>query len=849
MWRVTLKTLLQHRVRLLLTTLSVVLGVAFVSGTFVLTDTMRAVFDDLVHSGTEGIDVLVRGTTVEGLNAMENLDAPLPAMPASIVDDVAAVEGVASAEGGVEGYALIVRPDGEAIIPMGPPTLGAAWSSWGERGVLEGGHPPQGPDEVAIDQVTAEDNGLQVGDQVGIVFSNTPPRDFTIAGISTREGGDNLAGATYAEFDLRTAQEVLDLGGRFSTVNVWIDDGADADVVAQRLNGVLPADIEAVTAAAYADELSDEIGQALSFITTILGVFAAIALVVGAFIIANTFSITVLQRTREFALLRSLGARRGQIVGSVVAEAVVVGLLASVLGIVAGLGLAMGLYALLDAFGMDMPSGTLVLRLRTVGVALAVGLLVTIVSSLLPARRAAGIHPMAALRAVQVRAYRPSRPRVIAGGLVAVAAAVLVAVAALGQPEDDLLLLGVGAVLTLVALAALGPLLTRPILRLFGGSGAHLGAVGQLARRNSLRTPRRTWTTAAALTVGLALVSSVAVLAASMKSSVSSALEGIVRADVIVTSSAAMTGGQVPPVLAGQVTTLPEVGAVSPMRTGTGVLEGRSASVTAVDTAHWEAVAQTDFVDGSMADLAVLDSVAIDRTLAEDGGYAIGDVVEGEFPRRRDAALRIAAVFERDDLMAGWVMSTQTHARLFEQAGDAAVLIAGAAGADPADVLQAVDAMAEDYPAVTVQDQAQYREGVARQVDQILALVTALLGMALFIAVLGIMNTLALSIHERTHEIGLLRAVGMTRPQVRRMVRWEAVTVAMLGAFVGLLLGLLFGWGTTRVLADQGLTTVQLPYVQLAGAILLAAVAGVLAAVLPARRAARLDVLRAVTVE
>jgi putative ABC transport system permease protein len=848
MWLVTIKGLLAHRVRLVLTTLSVVLGVAFVAGTFVLTDTMSSVFDDLVRGGAGTIDVLVRAENPSGGNGVEDLDvAPLP-IPESILDDVLAVDGVERAEGGIEGYALIVRPDGEPITPMGPPTLGAGWTEEG-RTIREGGRAPSRPDEVVVDATTADRNELHPGDRVTIVFSATPPREFTVVGISSMDRGDNLAGATLAEFEPRTAQEVLDLPGSYTSINVWAQDGVAHDTLVGRLEVALPAGFGAITAAAWADELMTSIDEALGFITTMFGIFAAIALVVGAFIIANTFSITVLQRTREFALLRSLGASRRQIVGSVVGEAVVVGLLASFLGVLAGLGLAVGLNALLQAFGIDMPSGTLVLRPRTVAVALAVGLVVTVVSSLLPARRAAAVHPMAALREVNIQAYRPSRLRLAGGVGAAGVATALVGMAAVLQPENAGVLVGLGAMLALIALAAVGPSLTRPVLRLFGGSGARFGAVGRLARSNSLRTPRRTWTTAAALTIGLALVSSVAVLASSMKVSASEAIDGTLRADAIITASSAMTGGSVPPVLARELAASPEVGAISPLRGGAGRIDGERAAVLAVDPGTWDAVAITTFTDGSFAQLASPGTLAADAEQAAALDLAVGDVLPAVFPASGPTELRIAAIYEPDQLLSGWLVSIDTHAELFPRPVDAAVLVAGAPGASTEAVIASIDRIAATYPSVLVQDQTQYRDSVAGQVDRLLALVTALLGMALFIAILGIMNTLALSIHERTHEIGLLRAVGMTRRQVRSMVRWEAVTVALLGAFVGMVLGVTFGWATTRALADEGLGAFVLPVGQLLGAGVLAALAGVLAAILPARGAANLDVLRAVTVE
>jgi putative ABC transport system permease protein len=848
-WRVTLRGLLAHRVRLLLTTLSVVLGVAFVSGTYVLTDSMSAVFEDLVRGGTGTVDVLVRAERPGGGNAVEDLDVALLPLPAGLVDEVLAVEGVSDAEGSVEGFAMIVRPDGEAITPMGPPTVGASWSASTDRVIQDGGQAPAGPYEVVIDSTTAQRNDLVVGDRVSIVFSNTPPREFTVVGISTVEDGDNLAGATLAQFDPLTAQQLLGLEQQFTAISVRADVGTDPQVLAERIDVVLPDGAEAITGEAWADETMGDIEQALGFITALFGVFAAVALVVGAFIIANTLSITVLQRTREFALLRALGASRRQIVGSVIGEAVVVGLLASVLGIVAGLGLAIGLNALLRGFGLDMPSGPPVLAPRTVAVAVAVGLGVTVASSLLPARRAGGIHPITAMRSVALQAFRPSRRRVAGGVVAAVAASALVLVAAVWQPGGAGAMVGAAAVLALVALAATGPLLTGPVVRLFGGSGARLGAVGRLARSNTLRTPRRTWTTAAALTIGLALVSSVAVIAASMKSSVSAAMDETMRADVIVTASTSMTGGTVPPVLAPQLRALPEVDAVSPLRAGTGEVDGRASTVLAVDPSAWDAVSVTDFAEGSVTDIAPVWSVAVDAEVAQELGYQVGDVVPATFRLTGPTELTIAAIFEPDQVLSGWLVSTATYGRLFHQPSDAAVLVSAGDGVAPEAALAAVEAVAAAYPAVAVQDQAQYRDTVAGQVDQLLALVTALLGMALFIAVLGIMNTLALSIHERTHEIGLLRAVGMTRRQVRGMIRWEAVTVALLGAVVGLVLGVVFGWATTRALADEGMSVFVLPGGQLGLGVVLAAVAGVLAAIVPARRAARLDVLRAVTVE
>jgi putative ABC transport system permease protein len=437
----------------------------------------------------------------------------------------------------------------------------------------------------------------------------------------------------------------------------------------------------------------------------------------------------------------------------------------------------------------------------------------------------------------------------VSGIVAAVLAIALVGGGALLRPEGAGTLVAVGALLGLAALAVTGPALTRPVLWLLGGSGARLGTTGRLARGNSLRTPRRTWTTAAALTIGLALVSSVAVLAASMKASVSQALDATMRADLVITSSDAMTGGGVPGVLAEQLADLPEVGAVSPARFGPGQIEGEGSGVTAIDPSTWDQVARIEVTDGSLDAFAPTGTVAVDGELAAASGYAVGDTIDASFPSTGPIELQLTTIYEPDELLSGWLVSTATHGELFAQPLDASVLITGADGVDVEAVRAAVEEVAAAFPAAAIQDQAEYRDSVASGIDRMLALVTALLGMALFIAVIGIMNTLALSIHERTREIGLLRAVGMTRTQVRRMIRWEAVTVALLGAVVGLLFGTGLGWAATRVLEESGLTAFVVPGGQLVGAVVLALLAGVAAAVLPARGAAKLDVLRAVTVE
>jgi putative ABC transport system permease protein len=848
MWKVTRKGLLEHRLRLALTALAVVLGVGFVTGTYVLTDTARGVFDDLVRANSQQIDVLVRGEAafeaIGNAQTQEN-----PRLDEALLADVAAVDGVAEVMPGVDGFAQIVKPDGTAITPMGPPTLGASWSDarLAGREIREDGRAPTAAGELVVDATTADRHGVAVGDVVTMLFATSPPQQFTVVGISQAvEGGaDNLAGATLVEFPLPVAQEVLGLPGQLTSISVGAEQGVTPEELVDRIGEMLPAQVEVLTMADFADETMAQIEQALGFFGIALTSFGLIALVVGAYIIANTFSIVVVQRTREFALLRALGASRRQVLGSVVGEALAVGVLASAAGVGAGIGLAIGLRELLRAFGMDLPSGPMTVLPRTVVIGVVIGVVVTVVAALLPARRASRIHPMEALREASIPAYRPSRARLGLGGVAAVAAVVTIVVATVGDAGTALV--GVGGVLALVALTAFGPLLTRPLAQVV--SGPRGGTVNQLARGNVIRTPRRSWSTASALMIGLALVSAVAVLSASIKVSVADALERTMRADFVLTASNAFMGGTVPPVIGETLADRPELAAVVPLRGGPARIAEESTFVFGVEPTHWDAVVDTTFTAGVMADLAAPDTVAVDTDIAAEHGYVVGELITAEFAATGAQQLRLVGTYEPDELVSGWLISLETHASNYAQPLDSTVLLKGSEGVAIADVRATVEDVARAYPTVQIQDQAEYRDSVAGQIDQLLALITALLGMALLIAVLGIMNTLALSVHERTREIGLLRAVGMTRRQVRGMIRRESITVALLGAVTGTLLGVALGWALVDTLQDQGITSFVIPPGQLLGYVLAAGIAGVLAAVLPARSAARLDVLQAVTVE
>ncbi|MFB3738479.1 MAG: ABC transporter permease, partial [Candidatus Velamenicoccus archaeovorus] len=537
MWRATLKSLLARRVRLALTAISVVLGVAFMAGTYVLTDTTTHAFDQLIAQGTSSIDVVVRSRLSYGDRAAAQGQVQREPFRASVLSDVRSVPGVAEAQGIVTGYAQLVDPaTGKAIGSFGPPTLGTSWSTIGGTWVIRHGHAPDGPDQVVLDTETADRYHLTVGERIRILFQG-PPRGFTIAGLAGyAEQDTSLFGATISFFDLPTAQSVLQREGRFDEVDVLGEPGTDAAGLRQAVQEALPPGVEAVTATTVAQEAQEAVAEGLGFVRTGLLVFAFVSLFVGAFIIFNTFSIIVAQRTRELGLLRALGASRRQVTRSVLLEAVLVGLLASAVGVGAGILVAMGLRALMGAFVFKIPDTGLQVLGRTVIVSLVLGTLVTAISAVLPARRAAHVSPMQALL--------PQEQAVAGGGLarrLATGALVLLlGVAALlyglfGSTSRPAVLVGVGAAVGFVGIAMLAPFVTRPLARAIGAPMA--GVTGRLGRENAMRNPRRTASTAAALMIGLGLVAFVTIFASSLNASTTQALEQTLRADFILTSS------------------------------------------------------------------------------------------------------------------------------------------------------------------------------------------------------------------------------------------------------------------------------------------------------------------------
>jgi putative ABC transport system permease protein len=839
MLRPTLKAIAAHKRRLLSTAMAVLLGVAFLSGTLVVGDTMRAAFTDTFEEANAGTDVLVRNATEVG----EGEFSERGPIPQATVERALAVPGVAAAAPVIEGPGQIVGADGDPIGGNGPPTFAAGWVD--DPGInpwkVAEGRAPEADHEVVIDRAAAEDGDLAVGDTITV---RTPePVESTLVGIVTFGDADSMGGPTYAAFTTSFAQQLL-LGGpgEVSGVLVAGDGSVSEGELAARVSDALPGGTESITAAALTAEQEDAIeADFVGFLQTVLLMFACIALVVATFSIYNTFSILVAQRTRESALFRALGASRRQVVTSVVIEAVIVGLVASALGIAVGLGLAQGLIALSQAdFGLaSMP---LVLTTTPVIAGLAVGVIVTLVASVAPALRASRVAPLAALRDVAVDRSASSRWRAVAGVVVAAAGAVTVVAGSAGHSAPQA---GLGAVLALAGFVLLGPVVARPAAAVLGLPLARRRSMsGKLARQNAMRNPRRTASTASALLVGVAVVSLFTVFGASIKKSIDETVDRQFAGDLVIVRTD-FSGSAITPELTGEIAALPEVTTAVGIATAPVEIDGDGVATTATDLGEMTKVLDVDPVEGDLAAVGA-GQFAVSVDYAEDHGWAVGDRVPVTFADGATEQLTLGATYDDTALMGPVLMPTAAWAPHATQVVDDVVAIDLADGVTLAQGQAAIQPLADRYGAPEVQDRDEYVDAAAGEVDQVLVIVYVLLILAVVIALMGIANTLSLSIHERARELGLLRAVGQTRRQVRSMVRGESFLVAVFGTIGGVALGTFLGTALIQAMADQGMGTVAIPVGQLAVIVALGAVVGVVAALRPARRAARLDVLRAI---
>lgn len=842
----TLRSLVAHKTRLALTAVSIVLGVAFISGTYVYTDTTDAAFDDVFGTSFDGVDAYISGDS--GFTGGQG-----SYFPETVAADVAGVPGVAAAAPGIRVPGVtVVGTDGAPIGGGGAPQFGAslpepAAGEVASAFALRIGRTPEGPDEVVVDVATAEAGGFALGDTIVITSAASPAGEFTLVGIAGFGQADDLAGATFALFDLPTVQTLTGHEGQLSEIYVRVEPGGDVATVIADLGSALPTGVRVQSAQTAAEEQAGEFQDAMGFFTNFLLVFAFIALFVGSFIIYNTFRIVVNQRMRELALMRALGSTRGQVVGTVLLEAVLVGLASSVVGVGAGLGLAVGLRWILDAVGIGLPTGSLILAPRTVVIGLLVGVVVTALSALFPAIAASRIPPVAAMRADEVPVRRRSEGvRTLVGGSVLVAGAAFVGV---GLSRDSatttavLTWVGLGALVMVLGVYVLSALLARPAAALIGAPLARFaGVAGQLARRNAGRSPRRTSATAAAIMIGIALITMASTLSSSLQSAVDDIFATGVDAELVVTPTDQVSLTGFPHELAVRAAALPEVAAVSRLQIGPVLLDGEQTTVAGLQ-ANYADFFTVDDVAGSL-ELGRGDLMA-GTDYARERGWSLGDPVVLTFEDRGTQTFILSATFHSDGL-DGIVIGEQDYAEFIGGSADQQVFIQLTDGVTPADGRDAVAAAATDIPSAVVQTSQERVDAVSEQVGNLLGLVTGLLGMTVLVALIGVTNTMALAVFERRREIGLLRAVGLDRPQTRRMIRLEASIIATFGAALGVVLGLFLGWAVVRALAAQGLQAFVVPWPALAGWVLGTAVLGVLFSVWPARRAARLDVLAAI---
>jgi putative ABC transport system permease protein len=852
MWKATIRGLLARRLRLALTALAVLLGVSFVSATYVLTDTVKQSFDDVFRQTVAGIDLQVQAVNTVGGNSDPGR------IPETVADTVAAVPGVARAIPFVKGYAQFVDRDGQPIGGGGPPTLGFSWAHGGPlRLVGQGSRAPAGAREVLMDAGTARENGYHVGDHVRVLLKG-PAEQFRIVGLFEVGNRKDLGVVTGAAFDLETAQQAFDAKGSLDAVYVQAAPGTNLDALRARIEQKVGGGYEVLTAEEAAIQTGRTVRQALGFITYALLGFAAIGVVVGAFIIFNTFTILVTQRTRELGLLRAMGATGGQVVRSVVLEAFVVGVVASALGLAFGVVLAAGLLELLRAVGPGLPDTTTVLEARTIVVSLVVGVVVTVLASVLPAIRAARVPPISAINDVPQRAVQRGFGRRIVGGSVVLAGGVVALVWGLDRADQvngidkQVEVVALAAFAVLVGVVLLLPAVARPVVRVIGAPLRRLGPPGTLARANAIRNPRRTAVTASALVIGLALVGLAATFGASARASVAHDTATGLRADYVVKADGFAGFSNE---AEARVAKVDGIAATMPLRFADVLVNGDIYTVGNADPAVFGQVVDLGLREGDVANLDD-GGVLVAADTARRLGLHVGDTVPISFSHSPYTPLVVRGIYDHKNFIGLFGQSVPflvTNATMNMGSGgdqqDSLVLVKaddGRAGEVGAALRRSLDT---EFPNLSVLTLQEFRDDQQAQVNQFLAVIVAILVLSEIIAILGIINTLALSVFERTRELGLLRVVGMSRVQVRRMVRWESVMIALLGGVIGLALGVLWGWAFSRSLRGQGITVFSLPVWELVIFVLGSMLAGVLAAVGPAWRASRLDVLDALATE
>lgn len=844
MLRIALKGILGRKARLVLTSLAVILGTAFLSGTAVFSATLNRTFDNLFSDVFRNVDSYVRSTQV--------IEADFGAeerqrIPAELIATIEAVPGVGDVQGDIQAFARIIGKDGQPLGSegAGPPTFGSVGEEFkGALWTISEGKFPSNSTEVALDEASAKAGNYVVGDKVKIV-AQAGSREFTLVGIAGYGDVRSPGGATFALFDLATAQEFLAKPGFVDAILISGDGSASDEELAKAINAVIPSSYktETLTGAEITKETQDQIGSALSFFSILLSTFSYIALGVGSFVIYNVFSISAAQRQRENALLRAIGASKKQVTRALMIESVVVGLFGSTIGLFAGIGLSKALSALLKAASIDLPSGDLVVPSSAIVNTIVVGLIVTVASAWLPARRAGKVPPLAAMRETAIEVVALRRRRTIFGLiLIALGAASIIAVTN-GVSNTWL---GLGILFVFSGTITLGPVIARPVALLLGKPAERLrGVTGTMARQNSARNPKRTSRTASPVLIGVALVTAVAALAASISSQIDGVFTQQFKGDYAINTNARGFGG-LSPSLADDINTLPEVERATGIGLLTVKIDGKGQYLTTINPATVEGVFDIGLTSGTYADLTP-ETIFVSQQYAENNNAKLGDTIAVTLADAQVKSLSIAGIYEFDELAGKYTVSRDLTKDTTVITFDLGVYIKIKDGVSQESARTALQAAVDKYGQGTLLSKREYIDSQSGQVNQLLGLIYGLLFLSVIIAVVGIIITLLLSVFERQREIGLLRAVGMTKSQVRTTVRWESVITSLLGAVVGIVLGVGLGWVIVYALRDQGLSAFSVPVGTTVSILIMAFIIGILAAVYPAWRATRVNLLAAIT--
>jgi putative ABC transport system permease protein len=843
MLRVTLRGLMARKVRLLLSAFAVVLGVAMVSGTYVLTDTIGNAFDNLFTSINKNTAVAVRGTTGAGFSNTEAQAVRAP-LPDSLLAKVRAVPGVREADPDVQGSASIIDPaDNKPISNLGAPGLGRNYIGTPLATLtLRAGRAPTGPTEIAVDRGTFDKAHLKLGNPVQVQAGTLPARAFEVVGVVTVGDIDSLGGATLTVFDTTTAQSLLLKPGELSQITVAAKEGVSQSQLADRIQKALGKSADVVTGEELNRQTSSGIKEGLGFFNTILSVFGFIALIVGMFVIANTFAMLIGQRARELALLRAVGASRAQVIRSVLAEGFSVGLVGSVIGLGLGIGIAVLIKSILSGLGLDVPSSGVVVNPRTIILALVIGIVITTLAALFPAIRASRVPPVAAMSETFTLPTRSLRVRGIIGLVLFIFGLFVLFSGAAGTGTKAAETVGLGGALTLASVIILAPLVARPVVRVIAAPLRLFGPIGLLASENASRNPRRTAATASAIMIGLALVTSVGVLASSIKSSVKTLVsEGTGATYILLGSGSQALPSTLTGDLAGQDGIAQASGiAILPLR-----ISGSKASATATTPA---ALKENILLTREAGELTLTPStILISQKIADEKHWKVGTNLPVVFAEGGKTSLRVAGVYKENQLAGAYLIDSRTAARYSTNLTNLVVLVQAKPSADVDAVRATIENVLKQYPGIEVKSRGEYIQSAQDNIAGLTNFIYGLLGLSVLIAFFGIINTLALSVIERTREIGLLRAVGTTRSQISLMVILESLVIALFGAVLGVAVGSLFGWAILPPLADQGLSDFTYPGVLVIIFVILGGLAGIVAGVLPSIRAARLNVLRAIS--